>query len=123
MAKQDKRPHAVTKEKQRDILLLASYGVTHEAIAQHVGIDKKTLYKYYREDLDNAKLNAHSAVGKFLFEAASGMALENGAKHSDCIRAAMFYAKTQMGWKEQEDDDSGQEIVINFHRASDEVID
>ena len=31
---------------------------------------------------------------------ASGQALQTGASHGDCVRAAMFWAKTRMGWKE-----------------------
>ena len=37
---------------------------------------------------------------KFLYQAASGQALATGATHSDCVRAAMFWAKTRMGWRE-----------------------
>ena len=37
---------------------------------------------------------------KFLYQAASGQALTTGATYSDCVRAAMFWAKTRMGWKE-----------------------
>lgn len=50
-------------------------------------------------------------VGKFLYTAASGKALEEGATHSDCIRAAMFWAKTQMGWKEVQGVDHTHKVV------------
>jgi len=45
-------------------------------------------------------LKANARVGKFLYEAASGAALDKGASHSDCLRSAMFWAKTRMGWRE-----------------------
>ena len=45
-------------------------------------------------------IKANANVGKFLYQAASGQALATGATYSDCVRAAMFWAKTRMGWKE-----------------------
>ena len=62
--------------------------------------DDKTLYKYYKDELENSAIKANANVGKFLYQAASGQALTTGATYSDCVRAAMFWAKTRMGWKE-----------------------
>ena len=69
-------------------------------VAAYIGIDDKTLYKYYKDELDNSAIKANANVGKFLYQAASGQALTTGATYSDCVRAAMFWAKTRMGWKE-----------------------
>ncbi len=63
-------------------------------VAAYIGIDDKTLYKYYREELENSAIKANANVGKFLYQAASGQALTTGATYSDCVRAAMFWAKT-----------------------------
>ena len=93
-------PHVPTEKTRAEIVALRSYGVPIKEVAAYIGIDDKTLYKYYKEELDNSAIKANANVGKFLYQAASGQALTTGASYSDCVRAAMFWAKTRMGWKE-----------------------
>lgn len=97
-----RNPHKPTDKTKAEVSALCSFGVTESAIAVYLGIDAKTLRKYYRDELDTAKTKAHGAVGKFLFHVASGRALQEGASYADCTRAAMFWAKTQMGFRETE---------------------
>ena len=54
------RPHEPTETRKQAVLMHLSSGATHEIIAEVLGIDKKTLYKHYRRELDvgNAELNA-----------------------------------------------------------------
>ena len=92
--------HQPTEKTRAEIIALRSYGVPIKEVAAYIGIDDKTLYKYYREELENSAIKANANVGKFLYQAASGQALATGATYSDCVRAAMFWAKTRMGWKE-----------------------
>ena len=92
--------HQPTDKTRAEIIALRSYGVPIKEVAAYIGIDDKTLYKYYREELENSATKANANVGKFLYQAASGQALTTGATYSDCVRAAMFWAKTRMGWKE-----------------------
>ena len=92
--------HQPTEKTRAEIIALRSYGVPIKEVAAYIGIDDKTLYKYYRDELENSAIKANANVGKFLYQAASGQALATGATHSDCVRAAMFWAKTRMGWKE-----------------------
>ena len=92
--------HQPTEKTRAEIIALRSYGVPIKEGAAYIGIDDKTLYKYYREELENSAIKANANVGKFLYQAASGQALTTGATYSDCVRAAMFWAKTRMGWKE-----------------------
>ena len=92
--------HQPTEKTRAEIIALRSYGVPIKEVAAYIGIDDKTLYKYYRDELENSAIKANANVGKFLYQAASGQALTTGATHSDCVRAAMFWAKTRMGWKE-----------------------
>ena len=93
-------PHAPTEKSRAEVAALYSYGIPQQEIARFIGIDTKTLSKHYREELDVAQVKAHAAVGRFLFQSATGATLKEGASHSDCVRAAMFWAKTRMGWKE-----------------------
>ena len=92
--------HQPTEKIRAEIIALRSYGVPIKEVAAYIGIDDKTLYKYYRDELENSAIKANANVGKFLYQAASGQALTTGASYSDCVRAAMFWAKTRMGWKE-----------------------
>ena len=92
--------HQPTEKTRAEIIALRSYGVPIKEVAAYIGIDDKTLYKYYKDELDNSAIKANANVGKFLYQAASGQALTTGASYSDCVRAAMFWAKTRMGWKE-----------------------
>ena len=94
------QPHQPTEKTRAEIVALRSYGVPIKEVAAYIGIDDKTLYKYYKDELENSAIKANANVGKFLYQAASGQALTTGATYSDCVRAAMFWAKTRMGWKE-----------------------
>lgn len=92
--------HQPTDKTRAEIVALRSYGVPIKEVAAYIGIDDKTLYKYYHEELENSAIKANANVGKFLYQAASGQALQTGASYGDCVRAAIFWAKTRMGWKE-----------------------
>jgi hypothetical protein len=92
--------HKPTPETRAQVEALRSYGIPVKEVAAYIGIDDKTLYKHYKKELENSAIKANANVGKFLFQAATGQALEKGAKYSDCITAAIFWAKTRMGWKE-----------------------
>ena len=95
-----KPQHKPTEKTRAEIIALRSYGVPIKEVAASIGIDDKTLYKYCREELENSAIKANANVGKFLYQATSGQALATGATYSDCVRAAMFWAKTRMEWKE-----------------------
>lgn len=95
-------PHEPTDKTRAEVSALYSYGIPQEEIASYIGIDAKTLRKHYREELNSAHVKAHAAVGRFLYQNATGATLKTGASHSDCVRAAMFWAKTRMGWRETE---------------------
>ena len=93
-------PHAPTEKTRAEVAALTSYGVTEAEVARYVGVDAKTLRKHYKEELAFSRMKRNAVVGNFLFSAASGRALADGANYADCVRAAMFWAKTRMGWRE-----------------------
>jgi len=111
-----RNPHKPTPESRAEVAALKSFGVNQGKISVYLGIDEKTLRKYYREELDTAQTKADANVAKFLYNAASGEAIESGASHSDCIRAAMFWAKTRMQWRETGENEApkAQPIEITF---------
>lgn len=94
--------HEPTDQTRAEVAALASFGVPQEAIGEYIGVSHPTLRKHYAAELSTAVVKANAQVGRFLFRAASGQALNNGdgATFADCTRAAMFWAKTRMGWRE-----------------------
>jgi DNA-binding XRE family transcriptional regulator len=92
-----RKPFAPTPESRKMVNTLASFGVPQEDIASVVGVDKKTLRKYFREDLDNAMVKANAMVAQSLYNKAIGSGPQS-------FTAAIFWAKTRMGWKEPAQD-------------------
>lgn len=88
-----RQPHEPTEETRRLAETLAQYGTPHEGIAAIIGIDDKTLRKYYHEHLARGKAVAIHKMGKSLFD--QGM--------SGNTAAAIFFLKTQGGptWRER----------------------
>lgn len=94
------KPHKPTDKTRSEVSALASFGVPQEDIAAYIGISKPTLAKHYADELSFSSIKANATVGKFLFNMASGQAIKSGASYGECSRAAMFWAKTRMGWRE-----------------------
>lgn len=84
------KKHRPNKKRRDLVKSLVKYGVRHEYICDHLGITKPTLYKYYQKDIADARIFAHVQMGKSIYQRAI----------SGDTSAAIFYAKTQMGWKE-----------------------
>lgn len=85
--------HKPDDASRRQVEALAGYGVPEPGIADMVGIDPKTLRKHYRQELRIGHTKANSAVAQSLFRKATGDGHQS-------VTAAIFWAKTRMGWKE-----------------------
>ena len=85
-------PHEPTKATRDTVRLHAIVGTRHEMIAQVLQVDVKTLYKYYRRELDTARALANAHVGGALF---------NKALAGDTT-AQIFWMKTRARWKEEQ---------------------
>jgi len=92
-------PKKVTKptfkptDKERKLVeQMSAVGIPQSNIAMILrdGIDDKTLRKHFRKELDTAATKANAKIGGMLF---------NKAVNGD-TSAAIFWAKTRMGWKE-----------------------
>lgn len=86
------KPHEPTEAQKAEVRALASMGIPHDQISAYIGIDKKTLYKYYREILDRAKIQANMKMAQCLFQQA-----QNGS-----TPAAIFWLKVQAGWQDRQ---------------------
>lgn len=85
-------PHEPTRQTRELVQLHTTVGTTQAHIAKILGIDLKTLRKWYRDDLDLSKAKANATIGGALF---------NKAKGGDTT-AMIFWMKTQAGWREKE---------------------
>jgi hypothetical protein len=95
MPKRTKPPHEPTAETKQLVQLHATIGTPQEDIARVLGIDPKTLRKYYRDELDLASAKANATIGGALF---------NKAKGGDTA-AMIFWMKTRAGWREKQEFD------------------
>lgn len=85
-------PHVPTAQTRELVQNHATVGTTQEHIARILGIDLKTLRKWYRDELDLGLDNANIAIGGALF---------NKAIDGDTT-AMIFWLKTRAGWREKE---------------------
>lgn len=92
-------PHEPTKATRDTVTLHTIVGTPQETIARVLGIDAKTLRKYYRDELDLAVAQANATIGGALF---------NKAKSGD-TSAQMFWLKTRAGFREQKEDNQSAE--------------
>jgi hypothetical protein len=82
--------HRPDPSQRRQVEALAAYGIPEPDIGRVVGIDPKTLRKYYREELDLGETKANAQVAGFLF---------NSAKNGN-VTAQIFWLKTRAKWRE-----------------------
>lgn len=89
-----RKPHEPTEKTITEVKALAGFGIREDEIALYIGIDPKTLRKYYRNELDTGHINANAAVARSLYDQAV-----NGGNTA----AAIFWMKARAGWREKQD--------------------
>ena len=82
--------HKPTPEMQKLVESTSGLGLPHEQIAMLVGIDDKTLRKYYRQELDLGKAKANSQIAKTLYQKAT----------AGDTTSLIWWTKAQMRWSE-----------------------
>ena len=87
-----RNPHEPTDALRKEVSSLTSFGVTQSEIADYLGVDDKTLRKYYRDELTKSAIRANAAVARVLFEKA--------VVQKETV-AAIFWAKTRMRWSDR----------------------
>lgn len=108
-------PHEPTDLSKAEVKALASFGITQEEIARYLEIDVKTMYKYYREELDKSSLRANAAVARILFEKAT---IERD------LSAVIFWLKTRARWataKSPEDDLKDKQQITLMEKLIDKL--
>jgi len=85
-------PYEPTVKSKEIVAAWAAEGKTHDEICEQIGITKKTLYKYYRDELDDAEESLNHAVRGTLFKMATS---------GECPSATIFWCKVRLGWVEK----------------------
>ncbi len=55
-------PHLPNADTRNKVYMLSTVGTRHEDIASVLGITHDTLVKYYKEELDNGRIEANASV-------------------------------------------------------------
>jgi hypothetical protein len=111
MAGKSGRPCWQPSDSDREkIQMMAALGIQEEKISKIFKVAEKTLRKHCLEELDTGEAVANSAVGRFLYDAATGKETyvkedgTTGIRHigvsSATVTAAIFWMKTKGRWKE-----------------------
>ncbi|HIJ82987.1 MAG TPA: hypothetical protein HPQ00_02155 [Magnetococcales bacterium] len=91
-----------TDDERKHVEAYSGYGVPQEQIASLVrdGIGIHTLRNNFEQELIRGKAKANADIGRTLFQQAMG----------GSIPALIFWAKTQMGWREPP-----QQVEVSNH--------
>jgi DNA-binding XRE family transcriptional regulator len=87
-------PHEPTQQQRKMVESMSAYGIPQEDISKVVGINRTTLAKHYREELDTATAKACAKVAETLYRQATDV------KNPRSATAAIFWLKTRGGWRE-----------------------
>jgi hypothetical protein len=89
--KKDGRPRFIPTDDQKFLVtIMSSTGVPHVRQAKAIGVNSKTLRKYFKEELQLGRNRAHAEIAGALYK----RALDGN------VPAQIFYLKTQAGWRE-----------------------
>ena len=101
--------HAPEPFHRRQVEAMAGYGIPEADIARMLGIDPKTLRKYYREELDTGHVIANAKVAESLFRKATG-------DHRQAVTAAIFWLKTRARWTETSPAAGDEQVTVRIVR-------
>lgn len=83
----------------KQVLAMSQYGTPQEEISELVGVSLIPLRRIYKKELEKGRNVAKLSVRKKLYE----ICMEGN------VTALIFYAKTQLGWREK--DDKGEQVI------------
>ena len=106
------KEHKPTESTREQVKRLSALGCPHEDIATRLKISADTLVKYYKDELDEGRIDANAAIAGTLF---------SQAKKGNTA-AAIFWLKTRARWKETQavelSGPDGTEMIIKWQTES-----
>jgi hypothetical protein len=113
MTKMGRPAYKPTPEMAKKVETLAGLGTHQDDIAIALGVSIPTVAKYYPKELKVGKVKANTAVAQSLYQKATG-------NESSAVTAAIFWAKTQMGWKETNATENQHRIIIEVRHFNED---
>ena len=106
--------HLVTEATKHQVLQLCAFGMTHDQIATVLGINRNTLAKYYRHELDTGLLQMNASVAQNLYRIATG-------EEKEAVRAAIFWLMQRGGdaWRHTQKVESSVDVKVKAERTID----
>ena len=92
--------HNPTDKTRAEVSALSSFGIQQDEISIYLGIDPKTLRKYYSREIETGAIKANAAMAKRLFDA--------GIKDGN-VPAMIFWLKTRARWKDASSEHTTEE--------------
>jgi hypothetical protein len=89
----DPRNHVPTEPARQAVKAMVITGIPLTRVASALGMDGGTLRRHYRAEIDESADKANTAVISNLYRIATG-------KTPQAMPAAIFWAKTKLGWRE-----------------------
>lgn len=89
-----------SKDLRESISAMSAKGFPVEMIAELCGVSINTLQKKCERELKDGSADIHAKVASFIANCATGDSLNYGANYSECLKAALFWAKSKMNWAE-----------------------
>lgn len=102
------RLYQPTDEQRRQVLMMVGFGLRQDEVCTSLRIDKKTLHKHFRRELDTGMIEANVRVAQALYT--------NATKHNN-VAAQIWWTKTRMGWKDTSVVENRGDLVIDFRWA------
>jgi hypothetical protein len=98
--------HVPTEESRSKAKRYSAMGATQEDIAKILKINVDTLLKYYQEDMDDGRININFNVAGTLYQQVQ----------SGNVPAMIFWLKTRARWRENDEPQSQQPVVVEIRR-------
>ncbi len=92
-AKGGRPPHEPNEKTRSQVKTLAAMGIEVPDIVKVIGLSAPTLRKHYKHELQTGKIEANAKVAGTLYKLATDATKPN-------VTAAIFWLKTQAGWRE-----------------------
>ena len=89
-------PFKATDEQRRSVETMTAYGAPQSEVCRALKIDKKTLAKHFRAELDQAVDRANVKIAETLYKLALG-----GPDRPPNVGACIFWLKARAGWRER----------------------
>ena len=97
-----------TDDMRRQVLTMTGFGIRQDEMARSLQIDKKTLIKHFRHELDTGMTEANVRVAQALYT--------NAVKNMN-VAAQIWWTKTRMGWKDTSVVENNGALVVDFRWA------